>query len=556
LATQVFADEELERLRGFPEIGRDELFQFFTLMPADLAFVDPGRGRGPADRLGLAVTLCALPWLGFVPDNVTAAPPVAVARLAEQLAVDPAELKAYGRRAKTRQDHVRLVAQYLGWRLPGALEQKELDEFLLARAMEHDSPTLLFRLACEYLISAKVIRPGPVTVVERVGHARAEARRETYERVVGELTEQRCAGLDGMLVVDPAIGMTRLRWLATGPVEASPAAIKAEVNKLEYLRGLGADHLDLSMLPAERRRFLATMGRRLTGQALTRRDPQRRYPILLTVLAQSVTDVLDEVIGLFDQSISAREGKAERRMREVLAERGKSGEDRQALLDDLLAIVFDTSIGDEEIGGLIRGDRIGWPRLRAAKDQMLPRLPRDHGHLAALDGSYGYLRQFTPQVLEAVQFAGGTAAAELLGALDVLRELNRTGARRVPASAPEGFVPARWRGYLETARKSGNTSAYRHYWELCVLLALRDGLRSGDVHVPGSRRFADPAAYLLTEQQWTTQRAEFCQLVGKPADPSQALRPPSRSWPTNSVAWSRCWPPGTVRSASAVMGSW
>jgi len=26
LATQVFADEELERLRGFPEIGRDELF--------------------------------------------------------------------------------------------------------------------------------------------------------------------------------------------------------------------------------------------------------------------------------------------------------------------------------------------------------------------------------------------------------------------------------------------------------------------------------------------------------------------------------------------------
>jgi hypothetical protein len=31
----------------------------------------------------------------------------------------------------------------------------------------------------------------------------------------------------------------------------------------------------------------------LTGQALARRDPQRRYPILLTVLAQSAVDVLD-----------------------------------------------------------------------------------------------------------------------------------------------------------------------------------------------------------------------------------------------------------------------
>jgi len=37
---------------------------------------------------------------------------------------------------------------------------------------------------------------------------------------------------------------------------------------------------------------------RNTGQGLERRDPQRRYPILLTVVAQSATDVLDEVVQL------------------------------------------------------------------------------------------------------------------------------------------------------------------------------------------------------------------------------------------------------------------
>lgn len=61
MATRVFADEELARPREFPEIGREELFRFFTLSPADLAFVDPGRGRGPADRLGIAIALCTLP---------------------------------------------------------------------------------------------------------------------------------------------------------------------------------------------------------------------------------------------------------------------------------------------------------------------------------------------------------------------------------------------------------------------------------------------------------------------------------------------------------------
>ncbi|WP_430335815.1 hypothetical protein [Rhodococcus sp. ACT016] len=45
--------EELARLREFPEISRDELFRFFTPTPADVAFVDPGRGRGPGDRLGI-----------------------------------------------------------------------------------------------------------------------------------------------------------------------------------------------------------------------------------------------------------------------------------------------------------------------------------------------------------------------------------------------------------------------------------------------------------------------------------------------------------------------
>lgn len=72
MATRVFAGEELEWLRGFPEIGREELFRFFTLAPADVAFVDPGGGCGPADRLGLSVALCTLPGWGSCP---TTSPP-------------------------------------------------------------------------------------------------------------------------------------------------------------------------------------------------------------------------------------------------------------------------------------------------------------------------------------------------------------------------------------------------------------------------------------------------------------------------------------------------
>jgi hypothetical protein len=59
---------------------------------------------------------------------------------------------------------------------------------------------------------------------------------------------------------------------------------------------------------------------------------------------------------------------------------------------------------------MIRGQRIGWERLRAAIAQAKLRLPRDYGHLAALNTSYSYLREFTPYVLSSAGLAGGTAA--------------------------------------------------------------------------------------------------------------------------------------------------
>jgi hypothetical protein len=54
-------------------------------------------------------------------------------------------------------------------------------------------------------------------------------------------------------------------------------------------------------------------------------------------------------------------------------------------------------------------------------------------------------------------------------------------------------------------------------------MALRDGLRSGDVHVPGSGRHAGPASFPLTAQQREPQRLEYCHLVGKPPTAADAL---------------------------------
>ena len=51
MVAQIFTDEELEGLRRFPEIGREELFRFFTLTPG-CGIHRPWPGSGSAARPG------------------------------------------------------------------------------------------------------------------------------------------------------------------------------------------------------------------------------------------------------------------------------------------------------------------------------------------------------------------------------------------------------------------------------------------------------------------------------------------------------------------------
>ena len=72
------------------------------------------------------------------------------------------------------------------------------------------------------------------------------------------------------------------------------------------------------------------------------------------------------------------------------------GENRKALLDEILTIVLDPDVGDEQVRPRLQAE-IGMDRMRAAHPARMERLPRGHGHLAMLDAPMSYLRQFSPK---------------------------------------------------------------------------------------------------------------------------------------------------------------
>ncbi len=193
MANKVLSDDELEQLSSWPaEVARSDLVAYFTLSVEDRRWVRSHRGA--VERIGLAVQLGGLAFLGFVPDDLTGTPGEVVAWVAGQVSVAAATFNRYatGVDGRTRRRHLAAVVERAGWRVCGPGEWKVLGDWLTVRALEHDTPSVLFRQALNQLRADRVVRPGLDRLMRAVATARVTAQDEIRRRLDPELSARRC----------------------------------------------------------------------------------------------------------------------------------------------------------------------------------------------------------------------------------------------------------------------------------------------------------------------------------------------------------------------------
>lgn len=136
----MFTIKERERLAGFPEeIPHWDLITYCTLTEHDRALIDTYHGE--ANRLGAALQLCAVRYLGFCPADLQAAPGAMVAFWARLLPVNPTALQTSGTRRMPRGAHFNAIRHHLGCRRVQPEEHASMRTWLTERALEHDQPT-------------------------------------------------------------------------------------------------------------------------------------------------------------------------------------------------------------------------------------------------------------------------------------------------------------------------------------------------------------------------------------------------------------------------------
>lgn len=506
----------------------DQLARYFYLSDADRAAVDERRTEH--GRIGFAVQLGTVRFLGTFLSDLTEVPTVVVRTVGDGLGITDAEaaFDRYLGRDETRREHAAEIQDRYGYRpLTDPKASFRLTRWLYARAwLASERPSVLFDLATARLVERKVLLPGVTTLARLVARVRARAADRLYDALARLPTAEQREHLEDLLDVPEGDRVSRLERLRRAPVRVSGPALVEALDRVERTRALGDFRATLaaSGVPSARRDALARYAASAWVPTIARMPEARRTATLVAFAEHVQAAALDDALDLFGLVVDGlfrdaeRDGKRERlrRLREF---------DRAALrLEAAVRVLLDGGLPDAQVRRAVF-DRFGRAELTEAIETVaeIAREPGDRFHDEVL-ARWRSVRRFLPALLETLSFEGSRSAGPLLEAVGFLRELESRAGRPAMGEAPLGALTPAWER-LALADGGGRPASgpARKPYTFGVLDGLLGALRRRDVFVPGSWRWDDPRAKLLQGERWKAARPSVCRALGRAPSPDDEI---------------------------------
>ncbi|WP_199613867.1 Tn3 family transposase [Paenibacillus alkalitolerans] len=488
-------EERLQYLQIPPDLGEWELGTYFTLTQHDLEIIQ--QRRREYNRLGFTVQLCVLRYLGWTFSDIKEVPVQVLRYIAKQIHADVESFASYGEREATKYEHLEEIRKEYGYQTFTMGEYRSLCKHLFNHAMANGNPLHLIQLALEDLRKRKIILPSMATIERVVWETRKRTEEKIFKLLSSSLTELQIAKLDRVLATMPESSKTYLAWLREIPGTSSPDSFLKVIEKLEYIRDLQLQ-VDTNGIHPNRLRQLSKIGSRYEPHSFRRFNDPKKYAILVAYLLELIQDLTDLAFEIHDRQIMILLSKGRKAQEELQKQNGKSINEKVVHFADLgAALIKARSEGTDPFVAL---DAVmPWDQIVASVEEA-KRLARpvDYDYLDLLEKKFYALRKYTPTLLKSLEFRSTKSAEPLLKAVDIIRDMNETGKRKVPEGAPLNFVSNRWQKHVYDEDGTIN----RHYYEMAVLTELRNYVRSGDVSIVGSRQHKDFEEYLVPKADW------------------------------------------------------
>lgn len=486
------------------KIPEDEfsIGSYYTFSKEDLEIIM--KHRKEENQLGFAIQLALLRYPGwsytsfkYIPENV-------IKYIAKQVGTVPKALKYYAKRENTIWNHIQEIRSHYGLNLFNSEIYEKTKLYLFNIATKNDDTLILMNRAIDYLREQKVILPAITTIEKLVWESKNESEKFVINTIINSLNQIQRKKLDDIVFLhsNKLKGKTILGWLKKPIGAPSPDNFLKAIDKLEYIRLIKLESINLSDLHPNKINKIYSLGQRYEPLAFREFNADKRHALLAVFLLNLSKDLIDKSFEIHDRLIITLMAKGRKAQEELQKQNGKKINEKIIQFTNIGQALIKAKENNLDPYKVIE-EIMDWSTLVKSieEDKTLTR-PEDYDYLDLLHRRYSFLRRYTPKLLKVLEFKSTKSNEPILESIKIIKYLNESGKRKVPENSPVDFISKRWKNHV--FEKDGSIN--RHYYEMALLTELRDRVKAGDISISGSKQYKDFEDYLLSKNEWINSK--------------------------------------------------
>lgn len=517
--------EQNEELRGRfgSYIGvpsKEQLSIYFLLTTDDKVHLE--RMKKPSTKLGFAVQLATVRFLGVFPTNFKNIPVEVYEYLANQIEVNPSVIENYDRKA-THSEHTRLIYEYYHYRRFSDVKLY-LKTWLSNRCwMTTESFPMLFDMLLKKCLDEKIILPG-ISVLERfLTHIIEQTEQKLIQKLETIPNDQEKASILELLepAVEPFRGATLKMDLLRSPlVDEGQKELIRGFSRLAVFQSFQLEHWNISIVPDGKRKVLANYVYYAKAQALLRLDEKKQIAYLVAFMYEYSKIAMDEQLLALSKYYHtlfrrAKNKEAKERLRTI-----KDLDRAAATLSDVVELVITHAHHPQSLSQqLFQQFQLEELQQAVGEVKTLVRNESEPVAIQELRLAYRKFRKFIPHILATLEFKATTYGTSPLKIWQVIQERFPKPIRWKDYIRCQNHFPQKWKSYIEK-----NPHSLNQCFVIAALEQLFQGLKKHDVFVDRSEKYQNPMDSLIAPGLWTKQKDVFIQQLSLPSTGEKAVQ--------------------------------
>ncbi|MBL8517565.1 MAG: Tn3 family transposase [Burkholderiales bacterium] len=467
-----------------------ELDAFFTFTPAELKQI---RTRKTDLRIAAAIQLGFLRMTGTPLEIVKVIPSAVLRHVAKQLELPPitiASLRAIYKRRQSLFDHQQWAIDALKFSRPNSKQLPWLLPYLKREAQHATSLDRLVELGKVWLYQHNFISPGDRPIRDYAREAMLHAEQVLLNQIKASVPVDQLINWESAVLAPRGdTGRTNLEWLQQPPRANTNPQLRGQIDRIEFLKALGVQHLNLEMIPMERRKAYAAALRNVRPAKFKELQDPLRTLRLVCYLHVALHHTTDTAALMGDKRIMKTVRDAKDRAKNLITQESLSSRD---LLEQIYDLVDDDELSDAEFRDVVRNLKLGSGR---------PEFPTNAAAIRwALTEPGTPVRALLAELAKLDLHADPNNPSH--ENLVFLQSVYAEKRNDLPGNTRLN-IPRPWRAIIEGPDRERALRAL----EAATLLGLRKSLRSGAVWIDHSESFRSRDKLLIDRETWAKQKA-------------------------------------------------